>query len=77
MGKYKFARAVAWVLIASSLLLAVVSVVSFIPMLGTPSGTLQLGGVFRSAGIALLVSLLGFAFHALFDVAEAYVRKSN
>ena len=77
MGKYRYARAVAWILIIGSLLFAVLAVVSAVPSFGTLGGMLQTAGAVRSFAFGLLSALVGFAFLALFDVAEAYVRRAQ
>ena len=77
MRKYKFARFVAWTLIVCSLLFAIISVVAAIPSLGTLGGMLLTAGAVRGFALGLVASLVGFAFLALFDVAEAYVHKAQ
>jgi hypothetical protein len=75
MRRYKFGRALAWLLITGSLLLATFGLGSLLFGLGSYVGLLEVPIVLRMIGVGLFLALVGFAFLLLSDVAEAYLRK--
>lgn len=75
MRRYKFGRALAWVLITASLLLAAFGLGSLLFGLGSYVGLLEVPIVLRMIGVGLFLAPVGFAFLLLSDVAEAYLRK--
>jgi len=77
MRKYKFARFVAWVLIVVSLLVAVTVAAATFSQMGTFLGSIQLAAAFPIIAGGLFLSLIGFAFLALFDVVDTYLRRSQ
>lgn len=78
--RYTLARAIAWILIAVSLLFALVfgafGFYSVAPMLGT-TGAFQFVYALGSATGALFVALVGFAFLAFFDIAERFIAERH
>lgn len=87
MRKYKFARALAWVLVGLGLLIAVI--VLFAGVLGMVFGAVSDSVMWGSIGVlagaqmvpsslaGLLIALLGFLCHAAFDAAEASIERNT
>jgi hypothetical protein len=76
MRKYIVGRVVAWTLIVCSLVFSAGIAAATVLQLGGPlPGLLDVRGSVHAFGAGLLAALIGVAFLAAFDMAEAYVRR--
>lgn len=75
MKKYRFARSLAWLVVAGGIGFFLLCLILPTLMSASPlAGGILAGQMYFLSVFGLLLALLGFVFHCIFDVSEAFIR---